>query len=180
MSKKIKFLILFLITISTQSIGQNLDLDYVTDWLNRSNDEYTPELVQIFYINRDYYELNDTSDFTQTLEDIKIADINYIDYSHIKGCNYSPGQGIISIVTKSEKTQEEIKEYIELGIKIYDTKQPMVIALNNEIKNDITFSELIAQLDIYNIYDISISTTSVPKDIYGINSKNGIIKIWTK
>ena len=134
MDKKFKLLIVFLIVTSTQSIGQHLDLDYVKNWLNKSNTEYAPELVQIFYINKEYYELNDVSDFNQTLQNIEIADINYIDYSPIKGCNYSPGKGIISIVTKSKKNQDEIKELIKVSTKVYDKEKSMVIVLNNKIQ----------------------------------------------
>jgi len=163
-----------------KSIGQNLDLNYVKDWLKKSNAEYTPELVRDFFINGEYYTLDKVSEFNQILKKINVADINSISYSSINSCGYSSGNGEIYIITKSRKTQAEIREFIKLGTEIYDDEKPMVIVVNNELRKSISFSKLISELEISKIFDIGISPNPVPKDVYGINAENGIIKIWTE
>ena len=180
MNKKFSILILFLIFGFIQSIGQNLDLDYVKEWLIKSNSNYAPELVQVFFINGEYNELDNTSDFDQILKMVKIDDINSITYSSVNTCGYGSGNGEIYILTKSERTQAQIKEFIEFGTEIYDDENPMILVVNNKMRKDITFSKLISEFDISKIYDIGISPNPVPKDFYGINAENGIIKIWTK
>jgi hypothetical protein len=180
MNKKFSVLIIFLVFGFTQSIGQNLDLDYVKDWLNKSNAEFAPELVRVFFVNGEYNELNDDSEFNQTLKNIKIADVNSITYSSMNSCGYSAGKGEIYILSKSKRNTEEIQDFIDFGKEIYDVEKPMVIVVNNELKNNISFSKLISELDISKIYDIGISPNPVPKDVYGINAENGIIKVWTE
>ncbi|AUC75660.1 hypothetical protein [Olleya sp. Bg11-27] len=180
MNKKISILILFIVFGFSKSIGQNLDLNYVKNWLNESNAEYTPELVRDFFINGEYYELDNVSEFNQMLEKINIVDINSITYSSVNSCGYSSGKGEIYVLTKSEKTQAKIKELIEIGTEIYDNEEPMIIVLNNKKRTDITFSKLLSELDVSRIYDISISPSPVPKEVYGINAENGIIKVWTE
>jgi len=180
MKNKLSLLIVYVVFGFTQSIGQNLDLDYIKNWLIYSNAEYTPELVRDFFINGEYNGLDDVSEFNKRLKKIKIADINSISYSSVNTCGYSSGKGEIYILSKTKRTQAEIAQLIKFGTEIYNDKKPMILVVNNSIQPEITFSELIAEFDISKIYDIAISPSPVPKSIYGINAENGIIKIWTE
>ncbi|EDM45096.1 hypothetical protein SCB49_03209 [unidentified eubacterium SCB49] len=180
MNKKFSILILLFVFGLTQSIGQNLDLDYIKEWLNQSDTQYRPELVRDFFINGEYYELDNVSEFNQMLKKINIADINSITYSSVNSCGYSSGKGEIYVLAKSEKNQAEIKELIEIGTEIYDNEKPMIIIVDNKKRTDITFSKLMSELDVSRIYDIAISPSPVPKGVYGINAENGIIKVWTE
>ena len=178
MKKKFSILILLLIFGFTQSIGQNLDLDYVTKWLEECDHNYEPKLVKFFFIDGKYEMLDSISYLNQILNNIQVSDINYIVYSKYKTCGYEPGKGQIFINSKSQKSSEDITGLIEFGIEIYDESRPKVILVNNKIQENIPFSELIHELDISKIYDIAISSNPVPKTVYGKNAENGIIKIW--
>lgn len=180
MKNRISLVIIFVVFGFTQSIGQNLDLDYVKNWLIYSNAEYKPELVRDFFINGEYNKLDNASEFNKGLKKIKIADINSISYSSVNTCDYSSGKGEIYILSKTKRTQADIKQLIKFGTEIYDDEKPMILVVNNSIQPEITFSKLIAEFDISKIYDIGISRSPVPKAIYGINAENGIIKIWTE
>lgn len=178
MNKRVSLLVLFIILGFTRSIGQNLDLDYVNNWLKKSNTEYKPELVRDFFINGSYQKLNSIDQFNQILKKIKTEDVNSITFSAINSCGYNSGKGEIFILTKTEKTQAEIKELIAFGTEIYDIQNPMILVVDNKILKGITLSKLLMELDLSKIYDIAVSPYPVPEEIYGSNAQNGIIKVW--
>lgn len=162
----------------TKSIGQNLNLEYLTNWLAKCDSEYKPELVKAFFIDGKYIEMENISDFNLRLNKIQISDLNNIHYSPNADCNYQPGQGLIYITTKKQRSPNEIKERIKIIVEKYKVEKPKVLLLNNELQKDITLIELIKKIDQSKIYDISISQFPVPTEKYGTNAKNGIIKIW--
>jgi hypothetical protein len=176
MNKKTRILILFILSGLTKSIGQNLNVDYVARWLKACNETYEPSLVSVYFIDGEYERFDNSAEANSRLHSIKIAHISYITHFPYLSCNYEPGKGPLFIRTKSKRNSTEIKELIEFANSLIEDK-PRVLVLNNEIQQNISFSEIVNKLGINTIYDIGISSEPVPKDIYGDHSENGIIKV---
>ncbi|AXO78940.1 hypothetical protein DZC78_00570 [Olleya aquimaris] len=173
------FIIIFAFGL-TKSIGQSLNLEYINNWLVKCEPTNEYELVKAFFINGEYVEMENSSEFNERIKKIEISDLNYITYSPINQDNYSPGKGEIYINTKKQKSISEIKELIEIVNSSLNSGKPKVIVMDNKLQTEKTFQELIIELDYSQIYDIGFSINPVPKSIYGDNAENGIIKIWTK
>ena len=190
-SMKTSLLILSVFTL-TQLKAQTFDKNYIINWIKAIDTTYKPDSVIAYYIDRGLYYTYDTTKFNAALRQINVTNLKSIFYSKIKTDNYVPGRGSIYISTIKKLKTDDIKGWLTNAKKLFvdnyisfsqhiftDAKDPVLIIDKKSIQHT-EVKETLNKLNPKDIYDISVSSLHVPASIYGQNSKNGLVQIWTK
>jgi hypothetical protein len=178
--------------VLTQLKAQTIDKNYIVNWIKSIDTTYQPDSVIAYHIDRDSYYTYDTLDFNSRLRQIDISRLKSIYYSEVKMDNYVPGKGTFYISTIKKQEISNIKNWLTRAKKLFvdnylefseyiftNPKDPVLYIDNREIFHD-EIKETLKNLDPKDIYDIDVSSSPVPATIYGRNSKNGLVQIWTK
>jgi len=172
--------------------AQSIDKNYVINWIKASDNTYEPDSVIAYYIDRKLYYTYDTTKFSAALRQISVNKLKGIFYSKYKTDNYVPGRGSIFISTIKELKTDDINgwltnaknlfvdDYISFSQHIFAGAKDPVLIIDNKKIHHTEVKEIISKLDPKDIYDISVSSSPVPAAMYGQNSKNGLVQIWTK
>lgn len=183
--------ILFLF-ISTRLNAQSIDKNHVINWIKAIDAPYKPDSVVAYYIDRELYYTYDTTKFNAAIQKINVHNLKGIFYSKYKTDNYVPGRGSIYILTIHELEADDIKgwltnarklfadNYISFSQHIFTNAQDPVLLIDNESIHHTEAKDVLNKLDPKDIYDISVNTSPVPAAMYGQNSRNGLVQIWTK
>ena len=172
--------------------AQSIDKNYVVNWIKAIDTTYKPDSVIAYYIDRGLYYTYDTAKFNSAFRHINVNNLKGIFYSKFKTDNYVPGRGSIYISTIKKLKTDDIEGWLNNAKKLFvdnyvsfsqniltDAKDPVLIIDNKSIHHTEVL-ETLNKLDPKDIYDISVSSSPVPAAIYGQNSRNGLVQIWTK
>jgi hypothetical protein len=172
--------------------GQSIDKSYIDNWIKAANPTFPVDSVITYKIDRQSFYSYDTAPFNARLRLITVDRLASIFYSKYKTDNYVPGKGTIYISTIKKQVPEDIKgwltkakglfvdNYISFSQHIFtDSKDPVLLIDNIPIHHT-EVKEALHKLKPKDIYDISVNTSPVPAVMYGQNSKNGLVQIWTK
>jgi hypothetical protein len=188
-----KTILLILASIClTQLKAQTIDKNYILKWIKLTDTTFDVDAVVKYSIDRESYYSTDTAKLNNRLRQISTDKLKAIFFSKYKTDNYVPGKGTIYVQTIQQQTEEDTKAWLDkvktLFVDKYysfsnhiflDAKDPVLIIDNRSIHHT-EVKEFLDRLNHRDIYDISIGQTPVPTSIYGQNSKNGLVQIWTK
>jgi hypothetical protein len=186
---------LFLIFASiclTQLKAQTIDKNYLVTWIKLADPSFDVGAVVKYSIDRESYYSTDTAKLNNRLQQISTDRLKAIFFSTHKTDNYVPGKGTIYVQSIQPQTTEDAKAWLDKAKSLFidkyysfsshiliDAKDPVLIIDNRSIHHT-EVKELLTKLNPEDIYDISVGQTPVPTSIYGQNSKNGLVQIWTK
>jgi len=192
-SKPMKILLLILASIClTQLKAQTIDKDYIVKWIKLADTTFDVDAVVKYSIDRESYYATDTAKLNNRLRQISTDRLKCIFFSRIKTDNYVPGKGTIYVQSIQLQTIEDAKSWLDKAKSLFidkyfsfsnhiliDSKDPVLI-IDNQTIHHTEVKEMLDKLNPKNIYDISVAQTPIPPSMYGQNSKNGLVQIWTK
>jgi hypothetical protein len=176
----------------TRLNAQHITRDYVINWIKAIDTTYKPDSVVAYYIDRELYYTYDTVKFNDALQKIDLRNLSGIYYSKNKTDNHVPGKGSIFIATIRKLETAEIKRslrdakklfvdnYISFSQHIFENAKDPVLTIDNRRIHHTEAKGVLNKLEPNDIYDIRVSASPVPAAIYGQNSRNGIVQIWTR
>ena len=185
-------LFILLLFCLTKINSQSIDKNYVVKWIKAIDTTYQPDSVIAYYIDRGLYYSYDTAKFNAAFRQVNVDNLKDIFYSEYKACNYVPGRGSIYISTVKESETDHINGWLKKAKKLFfdnyisfsqdifpHAKDPVLIIDAQNIHHS-EVKQSLNKLNAKDIYDISVSSSPVPSAIYGQNSRNGLVQIWTK
>jgi hypothetical protein len=177
---------------STLVKGQSIDKSYIDNWIKAADPTFPVDSVIAYKIDRESFYSYDTASFNARLRLITVDRLATIFYSKYKTDNYVPGKGTIYISTIKKQETSDIESwltkakglfidnYVSFSQHIFTDSKDPVLLIDNKSIHHTEVKEAINKLDSKDIYDISVNTSRVPASMYGQNSKNGLVQIWTK
>ena len=188
-----KTLLLILASIClTQLKAQTIDKDYIINWIKAADSTFDVDAVMKYNIDRESYYMTDTPKFEKRLSQISNDRLKSIFFSKYKTDNYVPGKGTIYVLTLQKQATEDAKgwltkakgmfvdSYISFSQHIFTNAKDPVLVIDNKSIHHTDVKDALNKLDPKDIYDISAGSSPVPATMYGQNSKNGLVQIWTK
>jgi hypothetical protein len=176
----------------TQLKAQTIDKDYVVKWIKLADTTFDVDSVIKYSVDRENYYTTDTAKLNNRLRHISKDRLKAIFFSKYKTDNYVPGKGTIYVQSIQQQATDDIKAWLDKAKSLFvdkyfsfsnhiyiDSKDPVLIIDNKSIHHT-EVKEYLDKLNPKDIYDISVGQTPVPASIYGPNSKNGLVQIWTK
>ena len=172
--------------------GQGIDKSYIDNWIKAADPTFPVDSVITYKIDRQSFYSYDTASFNARLKLITVARLATIFYSKYKTDNYVPGKGTIYISTIKKQEPSDIKNwltkaktlfvdnYVSFSQHIFTDSKDPVLLIDNKLIHHTEVREALKELDLNNIYNISVNTSPVPASMYGQNAKNGLVQIWTK
>jgi hypothetical protein len=173
------YVLVLLLVFPKTSFGQNLNLNYVHNWLKTEAKVSTKKisLVRKYFVDHEYFHLKDSVKLNQRLTQISHDDVNFIMYSPNNFCGLSSGKGEIRIVTINKQEIEVIQYNLDLAKKEFESDAKKTVLIIDGIKQEL---ELLNELNSKEIYCITYFSERTKLSNFGVKSKDGIIKIWTK
>jgi hypothetical protein len=185
-------LIIFASICLTQLKAQTINKDYIVKWIKLADTTFDVDAVAKYSIDRESYYTTDTAKLNNRLRQISTDRLKAIFFSKVKTDNYVPGKGTIYIQSLQQQTIEDAKAWLDRAKSLFvdkyysfsnhiftNAKDPVLIIDNKSIHHT-EVKENLDNLNPADIYDISVGETPVPASIYGQNSRNGLVQIWTK
>lgn len=185
-------LLIFASFCLTQLKAQTIDKDYVVKWIKLADTTFDVDAVAKYSIDRESFYTTDTGKLNNRLRQISPKRLKAIFFSKVKTDNYVPGKGTIYVQSIQQQTTEDAKAWLDRAKSLFvdkyfsfsnhiytDSKDPVLIIDNRSIHHT-EVKEYLDKLNPKDIYDISVGQTPVPVSMYGQNSKNGLVQIWTK
>ena len=176
----------------TQLQAQTIDKDYIVNWIKATDSTFDVDAVIKYSIDRESFYSTDTVKFNNRLRQISTTQLKGIFFSKYKTDNYVPGKGTIYIQTIKNHTTDHAKgwltnakklfvdNYVSFSQHIFTTAKDPVLIIDNKSIHHTEAKQALQKLDPKEIYDIYVSPSQVPFSMYGQNSKNGLVQIWTK
>ena len=186
--------ILILITIGfLNSFGQNLDKNYVDNWVRETFPEAKIDTNVIYILNGIMID-SDTLDATLSRYNRNdLTTINFIDKilnENIAICK--PINGIVLMISKGQQSKKSIKNDLKIAKEKFKKSslrttsdinpkdgEPVLIINGKQILFKDCYDE-INNINTNDLIGINIIDKPVPKEIYGTNGVNGLIIITTK
>lgn len=188
-----KTLLLILASIClTQLQAQTIDKDYIVNWIKATDSTFDVDAVIKYSIDRESFYSTDTVKFNNRLRQISTTQLKGIFFSKYKTDNYVPGKGTIYVQTIKRQTTDDAKgwltnakklfvdNYVSFSQHIFTSAKDPVLIIDNKSIHHTEAKQALQKLDPKEIYDIYVSPSQVPFAMYGQNSKNGLVQIWTK
>ena len=173
------------------SFGQGTDKAFIDRWLKLCDENIEVDSVRAYYIDRQYF--TDTAKINAQLRTIPLRKIKSIWYSKMKTDNYVPGRGSIHVMTIQKMEPEDVEGWMKQARKLLvdkyasysqhiltDSKDPVLVIDGQSVFPTIAKAAL-DKIIPREIYDISVNGFfPVPPSLFGQNSKNGLVQIWTR
>lgn len=185
-------LLIFTSICFAQLKAQTIDKDYIVKWIKLADTTFNDDAVVKYSIDKENYYTTDTAKLNNRLRQISTDRLKAIFFSKYKTDNYVPVKGTIYVQSIQQQATEDIKAWLDRAKSLFvdkyfsfsnhiyiDSKDPVLIIDNKSIHHT-EVKEYLDKLNPKDIYDISVGQTPVPASIYGQNSKNGLVQIWSK
>lgn len=190
MGEKLAILFYFVLTGLN---AQVIDKTFVDNWIKSSDPQIQVDSVQAYYFDNKLYYGYDIETLNARLSKITPDKIRCIWYSRMKTDDYVPGKGKIAVMTVKKKDTKEVSDWLNEANGLFndkyisysqhvltDSKDPVLVIDGKSIQHTLA-KQTLEKINPRDIYDISVNNFfPVPWTIYGKNSKNGLIQIWTK
>ncbi len=187
------FIILATFLISSALNAQIVDKNYIDRWLKASDSSAQIDAVVVYRVDQKEFYSYDTTTLNNELRKITIDRIASIVYSDAKKSGNTPGKGTIDITTLKSQSLKELEsamreaeksfkdKYNSFSQHIYSNAKDPVLIIDNELIHYAQVREELKKINLNDVFAIVVTTNfPVPYIYFGQNSKNGMVRIWTK